>query len=393
MAIYHLTAQYISRNKGRSAVGASAYRAGEKLHNKYDGQTHDFTGKRGIVHNEIMLPENAPPEFADRETFWNAVELNEKRKDAQTAREIEIALPNELNLDEQIQLVREYVRNNFISENMCADICIHAGKHYHNKDKRNVEAEHDKIITPDNPHAHIMLTLRPIDKDGNFANKNREWNKTEYLINWRKNWADIQNREFERKGLDVRVSHESNADRGIDQEPTIHMGHEATAQERRGIRTRRGNVNRGIVARNRAKQKARADQDRLQRNERKQSRIRSERLKRKFSKEQQDREQKKHRINTDLGNGGSTMLNAIQAEDRKGRAKARKHITEIKNKAERERLEEEAQRAKEEREALQRQRRREHEERKAEMERKRKEEEKEREKEKDHDRDSPSRSR
>lgn len=150
MAIYHLTAKYITRNQGRSAVGASAYRAGEKLHNKYDGLTHDYTNKRGIVHTEMILPENAPAEFADRETFWNAVELFEKRKDAQTAREIEIALPNELDKDEQISLVREYVQKNFLIENMCADIAIHDGKHHHRADEKNIEAEYDKIITPDN---------------------------------------------------------------------------------------------------------------------------------------------------------------------------------------------------------------------------------------------------
>jgi len=142
MANFHLHAKPISRRQGRSAVGASAYRAGEKLHNEYDGLTHDYTKKRGIVYTEIMLPENAPAEFSDRQTLWNAVELAEKRKDARTAREIEISLPNELSRAEQIKLVREYVRDNFISENMCADISIHSGKHYHKSDekKRNIQA-------------------------------------------------------------------------------------------------------------------------------------------------------------------------------------------------------------------------------------------------------------
>ena len=147
MAIYHLHVSIISRKTGRSSVGASAYRTGEKLYNEHDGITHDysnrssarasayrsgekinehnFTNKRGVIYSEIILPENAPREFTDRATLWNAVEKSEKRKDAQTAREIDVALPVEFNRREQIQIMREYVQENFVDKGMIADFAIH----------------------------------------------------------------------------------------------------------------------------------------------------------------------------------------------------------------------------------------------------------------------------
>ena len=134
MAIYHLHANIISRAKGRSAVAAAAYRAGEKIHNYSDGITHDYTRKSGVVHTEILLPENASKEYFDRLTLWNAVEKSEKRKDSQTARDLDIALPVELNLDEQIDLMREYISENFVSKGMCADFAIHDKCRVHLKD-------------------------------------------------------------------------------------------------------------------------------------------------------------------------------------------------------------------------------------------------------------------
>ena len=109
MAIYHLSIKIISRGKGKSAVAASAYRSGEKIKNEYDGIVHDFTRKGGIAHTEILLPQNAPQEFSDRGTLWNSVEKIEKSKNSQLAREIEVALPKELDREKQINLVREYV--------------------------------------------------------------------------------------------------------------------------------------------------------------------------------------------------------------------------------------------------------------------------------------------
>jgi len=125
IAIYHCHIQIISRGKGKSAVAAAAYRNGEKITNQWDGVTHDYTHKGGIIHSEIMLPEHAPPEYKDRSAFWNSVELAEKAVNSQLAREIEIALPVELSKDEQIDLVRTYVQNSFVAAGMCADFSIH----------------------------------------------------------------------------------------------------------------------------------------------------------------------------------------------------------------------------------------------------------------------------
>ena len=146
MAIYHLSIKIISRGKGKSAVAVSAYRSGEKIKNEYDGLVHDFTRKGGIAHTEILLPQNAPQEFSDRGTLWNSVEKIEKNKNSQLAREIEIALPKELDRSKQIELVREYVKENFVKVGMCADIALH--------DKND-----------GNPHCHILLTMRPLDED------------------------------------------------------------------------------------------------------------------------------------------------------------------------------------------------------------------------------------
>ncbi|MDR0470364.1 MAG: MobA/MobL family protein [Nitrososphaerota archaeon] len=243
-AIYHFRVQIISRGSGRSAVGAAAYRAGEKLKaigaaayrsggelgRDGDVIVHDYSRKGGVAYSEIILPQNAPPEFADRETLWNAVEASEIRKDAQLAREIEAALQKEFALQEQIQLLREYIKENFVDKGMCADFSIH--------DKRD-----------GNPHAHIMLTTRNVTSDG-FGKKNRDWNEAAQLVKWRENWADINNRKFEEKGLEERIDHRTLKAQGIDREPTIHMGHEASALEKMGIRTQRGDINRAIQRRN-----------------------------------------------------------------------------------------------------------------------------------------------
>ena len=159
MAIYHLSIKIVSRGKGKSAVAASAYRAGEKIINEYDGIEHDYTKKGGVVHTEILLPENAPFEYQDRAVLWNAVEEVEKAKNAQLAREIEIALPVELTREQSISLVREYAKEQFVDRGMCADIAIHD-------------------TGGGNPHAHILLTMRPIEPDGSWGAKS----KKEYIL-------------------------------------------------------------------------------------------------------------------------------------------------------------------------------------------------------------------
>lgn len=259
MAIYHCTIKIISRGKGMSAVGASAYRSGEILKNEYDGVTHDFTRKRGIAHTEILLPPHAPPDFADRSTLWNSVEKIEKAKNSQLAREIEVALPVELDREKQIQLVREYVQDNFVSAGMCADIAFH--------DKKN-----------GNPHAHIMLTMRPLEQSGEWGAKSKkeyildkngqriklkngsfktrkvdltDWNDKDKAEVWRQAWADVTNRYLAEQNIPQRIDHRSYERQGIEQIPTVHMGVAATQMERKGIVTEKGEKNRLIREQNR----------------------------------------------------------------------------------------------------------------------------------------------
>ncbi|HEL1243533.1 conjugation protein [Streptococcus equi subsp. zooepidemicus] len=254
MAIYHLSIKIISRGKGKSAVAASAYRSGEKIKNEYDGIVHDFTRKGGIAHTEILLPQNAPKEFANRSVLWNSVEKIEKSKNSQLAREIEIALPKELNREKQINLVREYVKENFVKVGMCADIALH--------DKND-----------GNPHAHILLTMRPLNKDKTWGAKSRkeyildkngekvklkngnyktrkidtvDWNEQEKAEQWRKAWSDITNKYLEENSIKEKVDHRSYERQGIEQIPTIHLGVSASQMEKKGIVTDRGNINREI---------------------------------------------------------------------------------------------------------------------------------------------------
>ena len=155
IAIYHWNIGIVSRGKGKSAVAAAAYRSGEKLTNEWDGMTHDYTRKGGVVHTEIMLPPHAPPSFSDRSTLWNSVELYEKAGNAQLAREIDAALPIELSREEQIRLVREYCSSQFVSRGMCVDFAIHD-------------------TDSGTPHCHIMLTMRPLDERGAWAAKSKK---------------------------------------------------------------------------------------------------------------------------------------------------------------------------------------------------------------------------
>ncbi len=258
-AIYHCSIKIIKRSQGRSAVAAAAYRSGQKLTNEWDGITHDYTKKCGVVHSEILLPAHAPSSFSDRSTLWNSVEKIEKNRDAQLAREIEIALPNEIDRQSQIRLVRKYVQDIFVSAGMCADYSIH--------DKGD-----------GNPHAHIMLTLRPLNKDGEWGAKCRkeydldgrgqrirlpgggfkshrvnmtDWNDPGKAEVWRKQWGEYVNRALKQKGLSQRVDHRSYARQGVQKIPTVHMGVAATQMERRGLVTEKGAVNREIVAQNR----------------------------------------------------------------------------------------------------------------------------------------------
>ena len=258
IAIFHCPIQIIKRSRGRSVVEAAAYRSGEKLTNEWDGRTHDYTRKGGIIHTEIILPANAPREFSDRAALWNSVEMSEKAANAQLAREVEVALPNELNREEQLKLVREFVKDTFVDAGMCADIAVH--------DKGD-----------GNPHAHIMLTLRPINPDGTWGAKCRkvyeldadgnripdgkggwknrrenttDWNDKGNAEKWRASWAAHLNKALELKGVSARVDHRSYKRQGVDKIPSIHMGVAAMRMEKRGVRTIKGDFNRAIAADN-----------------------------------------------------------------------------------------------------------------------------------------------
>ena len=258
MAIYHLSIKITSRGKGKSAVAAAAYRAGEKITNEYDGVTHDYTKKKGIVHAEILLPNHAPAEFSQRAVLWNSVEKCERYRTAQLAREIEIALPVELTQEQNISLVREFVNKTFVEHGMCADIVIH---------NPDTEDEDGNKVINNNPHAHIMLTMRPIDKDGTWGQKsytvdNRkvptvDWNDRNKAEDWRAAWAEITNEHLEKYGITeqdgtaITIDHRSFERQGItDRIPSIHLGVAAHQMEKRGIRTERGNINREIEVSN-----------------------------------------------------------------------------------------------------------------------------------------------
>ena len=299
MAIYHLEAKVVSRGAGRSAVATSAYLSCSRLYNDYDGIQHDYTKKQGLVWQQVFLPEYAPQEWNDREQLWNAVEEVETAKDSRLAREFVVALPIELSREEQVELLQEFIREQFVSDGMCADAAIHDTDGH-------------------NPHAHILLTVRPLDERGKWQYKTEKeylcmkngeeegftaaefksaqndgwekqypykvgkkkvymtpsaaetqglvradkhpkstrygrqnpiserWNSEEQLLTWRAAWADATNRHLERYGHDERIDHRSNAARGLDEQPTIHEGVTARALERKGVIADRCELNRQI---------------------------------------------------------------------------------------------------------------------------------------------------
>ena len=302
MAIYHLEAKVISRGIGRSAVAASAYMSCSKIFNDYDGVQHDYTRKHGLVYEQVLLPPQAPPEWKDRNVLWNAVEEAEETKDSRLAREFVVALPVELSREQNISLISEYVKDNFVEDGMCADFCIHDTDGH-------------------NPHAHIMLTVRPLDKNGKWQSKTEKeylcvkngeergftsaefksaqadgwekqyqyfvgkkkvymppsqaeglervskypkstrygrqnpiterWNSEEQLQIWRKNWADISNKYLELAKSESRIDHRSHKARGIDEQPTIYEGISARIIEKKGGISERCELNRQIKEDNR----------------------------------------------------------------------------------------------------------------------------------------------
>ncbi|MCD7785739.1 MAG: MobA/MobL family protein [Oscillospiraceae bacterium] len=256
----HFKITIVKRSKGQSAVAGAAYQSGESLFCEYDQKRKSYTEKRGIAYTEIMLPSNAPPEFADRATLWNAVEAVENQWNSQLARRFVLALPREIPKEQYPQMVREYCQEYFVSKGMCCDFAIH-----------------DPDPPGHNPHCHIMLTLRAMDENGKWLPKSRkvydldengerirlpsgnwksykedtvDWNQQSHCEEWRHGWEVIQNRYLEMQGRPERIDLRSYERQGIDVVPTVHMGPAVTQMERKGISTNVGNLNRDIKAAN-----------------------------------------------------------------------------------------------------------------------------------------------
>ncbi|MCD8180752.1 MAG: MobA/MobL family protein [Firmicutes bacterium] len=303
MAIYHFDAKVITRGIGRSVCAAAAYASCSQIYNDYDGVQHDYTKKHGSLYSEIFLPPNAPQEWQNRETLWNAVEAAEKSKDSRLARELIVALPVELGIDDWIAMLKNFVTEQCVDKGMCADVNIHDTDGH-------------------NPHAHILLTVRPLDEKGKWQSKTQkeylckrgdeergftaaefktaqadgwekqyqykvgkkkvyltpskaekqklervsknpkstrfgrqnpiaaEWNSEEQILIWRKAWEDVTNKALKQKKIDERVDCRSFKERGIDEQPTIHEGVAARIMEKRGIVSERCELNRQIKADN-----------------------------------------------------------------------------------------------------------------------------------------------
>ncbi|RWE78220.1 MAG: Ti-type conjugative transfer relaxase TraA [Mesorhizobium sp.] len=216
---YHLHVKVIGRKAGSSAVASAAYRSASRLRDQRIERTHDFSAKRGVVHSEVLLPENAPEAWSDRERLWNDVEAFEVRKDAQLAREVEFALPRELSLAQGIELARDFVQAEFVSRGMVADLNVHWDRAEDGSPK---------------PHAHVMLTMRSVDENG-FGPKVRDWNSTEMVERWRERWAGLANERLAELDIDARIDHRSLEAQGIALEPQTQIGAPAQRIEGSGL--------------------------------------------------------------------------------------------------------------------------------------------------------------
>lgn len=203
MAMYHCSVKTIGRSGGSNVVNSAAYRSGEKLKEYQLDKTFYYSGKEmDVMYKEIIAPEKVPEWALDREKLWNEVERVEKRKDSQLAREVEISLPREFSVDQNIVLVKEYVQKEFIDKGMVADVCMHYG------------IKGDSY----NPHAHVMLTMRNIDEQG-FGKKNVSWNNRELLKEWRESWCELSNKHLALNGIDQQIDHRSLKEQGIELVP------------------------------------------------------------------------------------------------------------------------------------------------------------------------------
>ncbi|TGR15131.1 Ti-type conjugative transfer relaxase TraA [Mesorhizobium sp. M4B.F.Ca.ET.190.01.1.1] len=219
MAIYHLHVKVIGRKAGSSAVASAAYRSASRLRDDRIERSHDFSSKRGVVHSEVMLPEDAPEAWRDRERLWNDVEAFELRKDAQLAREVEFALPRELSQAQGIELARDFVQAEFVSRGMVSDLNVHWDRADDGSPK---------------PHAHVMLTMRSVGENG-FGAKVRDWNATQMVERWRERWAEFANQRLAELDIDARIDHRSLEAQGIALEPQTQIGAPAQRIEDSGL--------------------------------------------------------------------------------------------------------------------------------------------------------------
>ncbi|WP_375403724.1 Ti-type conjugative transfer relaxase TraA [uncultured Sphingomonas sp.] len=223
MAIYHFSAKVISRANGSSAVASAAYRSASELHDDRLNRGHDFSNKAGVIHSEVMMPEGAPERLSDRAVLWNEVEAGEKRKDAQLAREVEFSIPREMSQAEGVRLARDFVQTQFVDRGMVADL--------------NVHWDQAKDGSP-KPHAHVMMAMRDVGPDG-FGKKNRDWNSTELLKDWREAWAAHVNERMAELHLDGQIDHRSYADQGVELEPQHKIGPAASRRPEQGLEAER----------------------------------------------------------------------------------------------------------------------------------------------------------
>lgn len=263
MALFHLSVTQTKRSAGQSVIASAAYRAGERLYSEYYGDYSDYTRKGGVICSDILLPSHAPPEYADRQTLWNAVEKAERGKNAQLAYSFDIALQNEFSLEENIALARQFLLENFVSRGMVVDFAVH-------------QPDREDGGIP-NPHFHVLCLIRPIEQNGKWGLKQRrvyeldedgnrirdtdgkfvfnavpttDWGSPETLEYWRQTRAELCNTKFAEKGLDVRIDHRSYERQGVELLPTVHEGATVRAMEKKGIRTEKGEFNRWIRATN-----------------------------------------------------------------------------------------------------------------------------------------------
>ena len=238
MAIYHLHVKVIGRKAGSSAVASAAYRSASRLRDDRLERSHDFSNKRGVVHSEVMLPEDAPEQWRDRERLWNDVEAFEVRKDAQLAREVEFALPREMTERQGIELARDFVQAEFVDQGMIADLNVHWDMAEDGAPK---------------PHAHVMLTMRSVDENG-FGQKVRDWNRTEMVERWRERWAELADERLAELDIDARIDHRSLEAQGIALEPQSQIGAPAQRIEGEGIEAAdRADMHREIARNNGAR--------------------------------------------------------------------------------------------------------------------------------------------